>query len=207
MIVCLDGNIGAGKSSMLNFLTQTYAAAAADLRCFKEPVSLWQNVGGTDLLAECYANNERAYFPTQAYIMSTMAQHYLSSYDDDAVKMNVFERSVYSTHKIFSQNYLNAQCISTTDYCILEQQFELFKLLTPFPDAFIYLRCPPETCWERINNRHEHVPLDYLKNIHQLYDSFFLGNNLRQQVILVDGSGPQESVQSLIKEVVEELMP
>jgi deoxyadenosine/deoxycytidine kinase len=207
MIVVLDGNIGAGKSSMLSYLRDKHDPS--NLHCSLEPVALWRNVGGTDLLTECYAHKENSYFQAQSYIMSTMAELY--SNKDENVSLNIFERSIFSTHKIFTQHFLNNNFLSKTEFHILEQQFELYVKTTPTPDVFIYLRCDPDTCLERIAHRGGlesggTVSLEYLKNIHKLYDNFYLGaNNRISRVIIVDSSGPKETVQFLLDLTIDDL--
>ena len=208
MIVTLDGNIGAGKSNMLQYLNNQYTSSV--LQCSWEPLALWRNVGGTDLLSECYANKEHSYFKAQSYFMSTMAEQY--SNKNENVLMNIFERSIFSTHKIFTQNFLDHDFLSQSEFLILEQQFEFFLKTTPLPDVFIYLRCDPETCFERLAHRGGlesggTVSLEYLQNIHKLYDSFYLdANHHNIRVIMVDSSGPRETVQFLLNLAIKDLL-
>ncbi len=210
MIISIDGNIGSGKSSGLQYLHNEFSSLG--LRCFPEPVALWRNVEGTDLLAECYSKNESyTCFRTQTYIMSTMAKLYSDQIEDNSIL--IFERSIFSAQKIFAQNFFYNTSLSRTDFGILEQQFELFKQLTPVPDVFIYLRCDPETCLERINYRGNlesggTVSLEYLQNIHKLYDQFFLEDNDRQIPMLriVDGSGTEATVRSLLTLTIEDIL-
>lgn len=49
--VAVEGNIGSGKSTLLN-----YCNRFVDIEVVPEPVSAWQNVGGTNLLVIAILN-------------------------------------------------------------------------------------------------------------------------------------------------------
>lgn len=211
MIISIDGNIGSGKSSGLQYLKSRWFQHGI-LRCFPEPVALWRNIGGTDILAESYLDGGSATcFRAQSYIMSTMAQLYsgLEIYNQSSI--NVVERSIFSAQKIFAQNFVNTDRISGTDFAILTQQFDLFKRVTPIPDVIIYLRCDPSVCFERVNTRGGlesggTVSVEYLQNIHALYEQFFLVNNEQTKIRIVDSSGPIDTVHARLRRVIEDLV-
>jgi thymidylate kinase len=56
------------------------------------------------------------------------------------------------------------------------------------PDIIIYLKCPPEVCFERIKQRNcqENISLDYLQKVHQKYEELYGNNKLRLNVITID---------------------
>lgn len=48
LVVAFDGNVGAGKSTFLN-----YCSSKSDTIIFPEPVDKWRNLGGVNVLVSC----------------------------------------------------------------------------------------------------------------------------------------------------------
>ncbi len=55
-VVSIEGNLGAGKSTLLSFL---------NVDTIKQPVDLWENVGGVNILEKYYDDPKRWGFTFQ----------------------------------------------------------------------------------------------------------------------------------------------
>jgi deoxyadenosine/deoxycytidine kinase len=84
----------------------------------------------------------------------------------------------------------------------------LSKAVTWSPDVIIYLRCAPETCFERMTSRarecETHVELSYLKKIHDKYESLMssLASDPHIDVIVLDASAPMDRVLERVMEYI-----
>ena len=70
------------------------------------------------------------------------------------------------------------------------------------PDIVIYLKCNPETCYKRIQQRNRNseqtISLEYLERLHSKYEKLY-NNNLNVKVIEVDATQP---INKVFEEVV-----
>ena len=116
--VILEGLIGCGKGSLLSYLENT-----SKVRCVEEPVSLWRNVAGTDLLKNCYVDTtNNNHFMLQSYILHTLAQLYMEE-PSQQHHITFYERSIYSSFNVFTRHNWKNGLFTPTQFAILEQQF------------------------------------------------------------------------------------
>ena len=94
-IYALEGNIGAGKTTILKLIAKNFK----DVEFVEEPVKEWQNLGGMNLLDSFYSNPQRWGFTFEFYSMLTKIQALLKAADSDK-PIIIIERSILS-NKIF----------------------------------------------------------------------------------------------------------
>lgn len=70
---CVEGNIGAGKSTYLDMVQMTNDAASINemIEVVQEPVDMWQDLSGENLLELFYKDPERYAFTFQQYVLIT----------------------------------------------------------------------------------------------------------------------------------------
>ena len=68
-IVCMEGNIGSGKTTAMSFFDQT------TFQVLCEPVTLWKNIGGCNLLEHFYKEPSKFSFPMQLTALATGLGH------------------------------------------------------------------------------------------------------------------------------------
>jgi len=155
MRVCIEGNIGSGKSKVIEAL----AAAFPDVPCFPEPVDEWR-----ELLDLYYASPTEWAFAFQLKV--------LLSFQAPVHQQCIVERSPLATRHVFGQ-------LAFTDNHLNQHQWELFKqyhdVLSWQPDVIFYIDTPAETCKDRIQSRGracEHkLSVDYLRRIEFQYET------------------------------------
>lgn len=84
--VFIEGNIAAGKSTLLKFLSQS-----RQIQCYPEPINRWENLSGHNLLQLYYNDPENFAFPFQSFALLTMMKNYASTTGGEKIK--VMERS------------------------------------------------------------------------------------------------------------------
>ena len=94
-IYALEGNIGAGKTTILKIIGKHFK----DVEFVEEPVKEWQNLGGMNLLDAFYSNPKRWGFSFEFYSMFTKMKSLLKAADSDK-PIIIIERSILS-NKIF----------------------------------------------------------------------------------------------------------
>lgn len=222
-IYSIDGNIGCGKSMILEYIS---SKQLQHISCMQEPVAEWTNMkSGTDLLGSFYNDKERWSFCFENLVqLSRLKAHYqaikltqTASHQHKFSKI-FLERSIYSSFHVFTENTYEDYGLNKVEYDILKQYFRFFtsdlhkhenpklqKDMGTFnlPFKLIYIRSDPEVCYERCQIRHRDseasIDLGYLKNIHFKYEKWV--NNLNSDCVhIVDGN--QDKVQ-VLKQVDE----
>lgn len=200
MTVLVEGNIGAGKSTVLE-----YFAKYGDIQILVEPLAKWQNLNGVNLLDRMYGNSNQWSFPFQNYAMLTMLENH---FKQNEKRIKLMERSIYSAKYCFTKASEIQETLQPAMAEIMQQWFNFIEQhFTLQVDLIIYLRTTPEIIIERIKNRgrieEENIDMNYLKLLHQLHDDWLLAKAfpVPARVIVLNGDAPSEEV---IKQITAE---
>ena len=183
-IYALEGNIGAGKTTIMKIIGNYFTS----VEFVEEPVKQWQNLGGMNLLDAFYTDPQRWGFSFEFYSMLTKIQALLNAANSDK-QVIVIERSILS-NKIFMDLSHELGKLSDMEYKMLLTTFD-FYLLHVYPQlsGIIYLDTPVDECIKRITkrNRGEECSIErsYLQSIKDKLD--LLANNSTINVIRIDG--------------------
>ncbi|TKR93968.1 hypothetical protein L596_008326 [Steinernema carpocapsae] len=196
-LICVEGNIASGKSSLISRLTSGDRGIAA----VQEPLESWQNYGGVNPLGMMYSDPKAwaFWFQTKVQIDMVLLHSQLKP------GTNVMERSIFSARYCFVENLRRQNFLTQEEHSALDSNFRCFveKHLIK-PNLFIYLRTKPEICHERLLKRRrpeeESVSLEYIKSLHDLHEEWLM--NCKFPVEVIDANSDPESV---IKSVSERL--
>ena len=90
--------------------------------------------------------------------------------------MIVLDRTIYEDAEIFAKNLYQTGFMSERDFGLYSELYDSMKLALRPPDLLIYLRCPVRAVRRRIKQRgrpsEQSIPLDYLKRLNDLYESW-----------------------------------
>ena len=171
-IFALEGNIGAGKTTILKLLSINFQ----DIEFVEEPVNQWQNLGGQNLLEAFYKDPVRWGFSFEFYSMLTKIQSLLKAANSEK-PIIIIERSIIS-NKLFMDLSKELGKLDTMEYKMLINTYE-FYLQNVYPqlNGIIYLDTPVDECIKRIikRNRGEECTIEksYLESIKNKLDNLF----------------------------------
>ncbi len=181
----LEGNIGAGKTSLGNILKNS-----REFEFLEEPVDTWREGFAGNLFEMFYTDMPRWSFTFQIMAFTTRAKTWseiLQKVQGDRV---VLERSIYTDRNVFAKNLYAAGAMNDSEWQVYQQLWEfLASNYCEKPQKIIYLRTPAELCLERIKqrgrNEEQQMPLDYLKSLEALHDEWLMDH---PDVIHIDGT-------------------
>lgn len=157
-IVCIDGNIAAGKTTVLQEIEKR------GYRVFYEP---FENNPWLPL----YYKDPKAYaLNTQIWFLSERFRQYKNAdFSSDGI---VFvERSMYTDRFIFVEMIRRQGNLSDLEYQTYRHHFEIYR--NPLPDLAVTLAVPPDECLRRLKERNRgmesSVSLDYLSDLNAVY--------------------------------------
>lgn len=162
--IAIAGNIGAGKSTLSEFLRYRF-----NLTPFFEPNE------ENPFLVDFYADMKRWAFHSQLYFLTQKFRLHqqLAQYPDPVVQ----DRTIYEDAEIFAAHLHQTGCMSDAEYATYQALYEgIVRTLRP-PDLMIYLRAQVPTVRRRIRLRgrpeEQQLPLAYIRRLHKLYEAWF----------------------------------
>lgn len=182
MLVLLEGNIAAGKSTLGHRL-----AASDHFTFIPEPVSRWQTGFAANLLERFYTDTRRWAFTLQicAFVTRTQALQNLPGGQQDVV----FERSIYCDRHVFAKNLHEHGLMDDTEWALYLHFWDYLKGLAPVPDAILYLRTPAEECFRRLQARGRseevNISLTYLQQLEAQHDEWLLNPASAERPVIV----------------------
>lgn len=199
MIITVEGNIGAGKSIFCGSLYNLLLTWSNKVVYLEEPVEIWKNVGGKNLLQLYYEDKIKWAFTFQVNALQSMIE-----LENKAITLSqrgcivIRERSPFSVIEIFSMLLCNENLLDSVQMEILiKLKTSLFR--KPYKnsqDYVIYLRVLPDINKTRIEERNRleevgKVDINYLKNLHDLHEEK-LFKIPSENLLIIDGESYSE---------------
>ncbi len=173
--IAIAGNIGAGKSTLVEFLSRTYGISP-----YYEPSE------DNPYLPNFYEDMKRWSFHSQLYFLSNKFRIHQEL--DRMPGLVVLDRTIFEDAEIFATALHDMRCIDDRDwatYCTFYKS--ILDAIEP-PDLMIYLRCSMRTLRKRIKLRgremEEDIPLAYLKRLDKLYENWIESYEMSEILIL-----------------------
>lgn len=158
--IAVAGNIGAGKTELVQFLCRRYG-----LKPFYEP-------NDTNPYLEDFYGDMKAWgFHSQIYFLTHKLRLHRQLMADPATVVQ--DRTIYEDAEIFATNLYAQGHINKRDWQMYRELYDtMCDTLAP-PDVMIFLKCPVRTLRKRIATRgramEQEIPPEYLKRLNRLY--------------------------------------
>ena len=171
----LEGNIGAGKTTFLELLSQNIP----EIKVHLEPKDNWtKKVFGNSLLSNFYEAPKRWSYTMETLTMISRAQHHLET-QNNPNPFTITERSIYSGHYCFAVNGNENGFFTPIEWNIYNKWINfLINSKCQAPKGFIYLKASPEVCFSRIKKRNrlseKEITLTYIKQIEKQHEKFLI---------------------------------
>lgn len=197
MNIIIDGNIGSGKSTVLEYLRSRFNNNEVEI--YIEPVDKWSDLNGVNLLDKYYQDPKRWSFHFQMYALYTFHDQILKTLESGSEpRIRLFERSMFSSKYVFLENLKQLKLIDQEGYDIFNNLFEniINREKRIKIDKIIYLKAPTDFLMNRIKKRNRaeerNISFEYVDNLNKLYDSWFSSKMLPTsvlQIFAVDSCG------------------
>lgn len=161
--IAIAGNIGVGKSTLVEFLSDTYGVSP-----YYEPSE------DNPYLPDFYRDMRRWAFHSQLYFLSNKFRIHQEL--DRMPGLVVLDRTIFEDAEIFATALHEMKMIDDRDWATYWAFYQsILEAIEP-PDLMIYLRCSMRTLRKRIRLRgramENDIPLAYLKRLDRLYESW-----------------------------------
>ena len=164
--IAIEGNIGAGKTSLVKMISEDFNAKLVLERFADNP-----------FLPKFYEDKERYAFPLE---MSFLADRY-QQLSDDLAQFDLFKNFIISDYYIFKSLIFAQVTLSKDEYLLYRKMFNLIYKEITKPDLYVYLYQNTDRLLENIKKRgrtfEQNIEADYLKKIHDGYQGFITTQN------------------------------
>ena len=212
-IISIEGNIGSGKSTLINSL-KTYYNGNKNVYFLQEPVSEWENLKDKDnknIIEKFYEDQEKYSFSFQmmAYISRlSMLKNAINYCKENNIYLIVCERSLQTDKNVFCKMLYDTQKINEINFKIYNKWFNEF--ISDIPKIiYIYIKTNPVVAFERImirNRKGETINLQYLEMCSSYHDTWLNNTEYKKDVIIINGDNEListfESANSILKNFI-----
>ena len=173
--IAIAGNMGSGKSTLVEFLSQNY-----DVEPFYEPND------ENPYLADFYGDMKRWAFQSQLDFLSNKFR--LHQVLDRQAGVVALDRTIFEDAEIFATALYQMRKISKRDWDTYQAFYAAILDAIQPPDLLIYLRCSMRTLRQRIKLRgrdmEQDVPLAYLQRLDRLYENWISSYKMSDVLVL-----------------------
>lgn len=199
MRVVIDGNIGCGKSTLIQSLKELYKS----ITILEENVDEWK-----PYLTEFYKDMKSNSLKFQMKVL----EHHLhcgkiTSESSDSI--SIHERSPLSCIEIFGKDLLTSGFLKEIDIQLMKSYN---TKLGWKPDVIIYLKSDTNIassrCIERSREGEDTIPISYLNNISELYNKLYekdISNQNEYIVYTVNANNEKSVVLKEVDEIISKL--
>ena len=163
MQFAIAGNIGAGKTSLVELLSKHYKW---------EPH--FEDVIHNPYLDDFYMHMERWAFNLQVYFLNSRFRQLMSL--NRSEKSFVQDRTVYEDAYIFAPNLHSMGLMNQRDFNNYQSLFELMESMIKAPELLIYLRSSIPNLVNKIHKRgreyENSISIEYLSRLNERYEAW-----------------------------------
>jgi deoxyadenosine/deoxycytidine kinase len=174
--IAIEGNIGAGKTTLASKLAEDCNAKLILERFADNP-----------FLPKFYKDQSRYAFPLE---MSFLADRY-QQLSDDLAQFDLFKDFVVADYHIFKSLIFAKVTLQEDEFRLYKTMFDIIHKEMPKPDLYVYLYQNTDRLLVNIKKRgrsyEQDIPADYLEKINQGYLDYIKTQN-DLNVIIIDVS-------------------
>jgi len=156
--IAIEGNIGAGKTTLTNKISEDFNAKTVLERFADNP-----------FLPKFYEDQSRYAFPLE---MSFLADRY-QQIADDLAQFDLFKDFIVADYHIFKSLIFAKVTLTDDEFRLYRKLFEIIYKEMPKPDLYIYLYQNTDRLLDNIKQRgrsyEQEIPAEYLDKINKGY--------------------------------------
>ena len=161
------GNIGSGKTTLVNMLSKHYGWKPQ-----------FEAVVSNPYLDDYYKDIQRWSFNMEVFFLKERFRNLLEISQSNTTIIQ--DRSIYEGVYVFMANNFKMGNLDERDYTTYMELFEQMTDVVKYPDLMIYLRSSVPHLVKNIQKRgrdyEQQIPLEYLENLNELYEEFIFKN-------------------------------
>ena len=193
LIISIEGNIGAGKSTVIENLSMKLAGNN-EIILLKEPVDIWESIRetstGENILQKFYRDSHKYAFSFQVMAYVTRLSLIRNTIRENPhCKVIICERSLDADRNIFAKMLFDDGLIEDIHYQIYQRFYNEYAKEYRL-DGIVYIDADADVCHRRIAKRSRDgesgIPLEYLQKCKQYCDDWLQSIRSTTDVLHID---------------------
>ncbi len=189
--IVIEGNIGAGKTSLATRLSEDYKAKL-----------LLERFADNPFLPKFYDNPARYSFPLE---LSFLADRY-QQLKEELGSLDIFSPFTVADYYFMKSLVFASSTLEDEEYKLYRQIFHIIHNSLPKPDLYVYLHVEPEKLLVNIESRgrtyEKSISEKYLRGIQESYFTYFKQNPDYPYLIINSGDLDFVNKESDYKKIV-----
>lgn len=192
-IYSIEGNIGAGKTTLISHIENMINQNKNKIILLREPLDIWTSIidaNGINLLENFYREPKKYAFQFQIFAFSTqlsLLKNTIKNHPE--CEIIICERSLCANGNIFAKMLYDDGVLDDVQYQIYKHIYE--DAVYDYPlSGVIYLTIPPSVCAIRIVQRNrageENIALETLEKLHTYHEKWLNQIGLDFNVLRMD---------------------
>ena len=177
LILSIEGNIGSGKSTIIDYLKENYNND--NIIFLPEPVNEWENIkdkNNNTILQKFYDNQKKYSFAFQIMAYISRLNLLRETIKNNPDKIILSERSLFTDKYVFAKMLYDSGNMEDVEFQIYNNWFDSFLDLAPI-SKMIYLKTDPKISFNRISIRNrqgeDKIPYEYIENCHLYHNHMY----------------------------------
>ena len=174
-IISLEGNIGSGKSTLIDYLHSHYTNNNK-IVFLQEPVEDWEQIqdkNGINMIEKFYKNQKKYSFSFQIMAFISRLALLKKTIEEFPSAIIITERSLNTDRHVFAQMLYDEDMLEEVEFQIYLKWFDSFIAECKL-DKIIYINSSPSVCFERVIYRERAgentISLEYLTKCNSYHD-------------------------------------
>ena len=176
-IIAIEGNIGAGKTTLSTMLANHFKARL-----------VLEQFSDNPFLPEFYKNPDKVAFPLE---LSFLADRY-GQLKQDLINLDLFNEITIADYFIYKSLIFASNNLKEDELLLYQRIFDIIASSLPKPDLLIYLYLDTDQLQRNIQKRGRvyelEIKTDYLEQIQNRYLAFLKGLP-NQKILIIDMQG------------------
>ncbi len=188
LIISVEGNIGSGKSTILEYLKKKYNNDNS-IVFLQEPISEWEKIkddNNNTILTKFYNDQKKYSFAFQMMAYISRLDILRKTIKENPTKIIISERSLFTDKYVFAKMLFDSSNMETVEYQIYNNWFNSLIDLAPL-HKMIYLKTDPKISFDRIIKRsrtgENNIPFEYIENCHKYHNDMYDLINVEKKTI------------------------
>lgn len=194
LIISIEGNIGSGKSTLMQYLKENYLFVAGQYRVgyIDEPIDTWNSITdkdtGENVIEKYYKDQHKYAFSFQMMAYISRLSNFKKAIASNKYDILFTERSIYTDRNVFAQMLYDTGKIEDINFKIYLKWFDEF--LDEIRDIkVVYIKTSPYVAYNRVVKRDrpgEEIPLEYLAQCSEYHDKW-INDTLDKDKLILNG--------------------
>lgn len=193
-IFSIEGNIAAGKTTLLKKLKENSEFQGYKMIFIEEPVEVWETIQdnkGKNILQHFYDDNVKYAFPFQMMAYISKIQLLVKTIKENPKSIIILDRSIFTDKNIFVEMLHDSGKLNDIEYNIYLKWFDAYKEGVKL-DGIIYLKADVEYSLQRIITRgrpgEKNIPKEYLKSCYNYHEKWLNNIDEQENILVLNGN-------------------